>query len=199
MIGTKEWRRRREFPKGALKIVSSGTMYALSFFFIDNSTYIHCSPSGRPRFPGPTHHYHHSLLPPPSFATNLSRCRSSWFQQNQEAVNWTSRSPPERTQCRQGRMGSTSYHCSTRGDCSTNWNGCLNDAGKPTGSTFQWCPSLLWLLRYLFPFSNLAHHQPRVVSAHLSRTRGDSEGVQQRWRGRRVGRVCRHVTVISIG
>jgi len=61
------------------------------------------------------------------------------------------------------------------------------------------CPSLLWFLHYLLPFSNLAHHQPRVASAHLSRTRGDSEGVQQRWRGqwvRRVGRVCWHVTAI---
>ena len=77
--------------------------------------------------------------PSSTIATNLSRCRSSWFQQNQEAVNWTSRSLPERTQCRQGRVGSTSYHCSTRGDCSTNWNGYLIDAGKPTGSTFQWC------------------------------------------------------------
>jgi len=133
MIDTKEWRGRREFPKGALKIVSSGTMYALSFLFIDNSTYIHCSSSGRRRFPSPTHHYHHSLLPPPLFVTNLSRYRSSWFQQNQEAVNWTSRSPLERTQS----MGSTSYHCSTRRDCSTNWNGCLIDAGKPTGSTLH--------------------------------------------------------------
>ena len=56
--------RRREFPKGALKIVSSGTMYALSFLFIDKSTHIHCNSSGQPRFPSPTHHYHHSLLPP---------------------------------------------------------------------------------------------------------------------------------------
>jgi len=54
MIGTREWRGRREFPKGALKIVWSGTMYALWFLFIDNSTHIHCSSSGRPRFPGPT-------------------------------------------------------------------------------------------------------------------------------------------------
>ena len=123
------------FLKGALKIVWSGTMYARSFLFIDNSIHIHCSSSGLPRFPGPTHHYHHSLLPPPLFATNLPQCRSSWFQQNQEAVNWTSRSPLERTQS----MGSTSYHCSMRGDCSTNLNGGLIDAGKPTGSTFQWC------------------------------------------------------------
>ena len=40
-------------------------MYARSFLFIDNSIHIHCSSSGLPRFPGPTHHYHHSLLPPP--------------------------------------------------------------------------------------------------------------------------------------
>ena len=137
----------------------------LSFLFIDNSIHIHCSSSSRPRY------------------------RSSWFQQNQKAVNWTNRSPLERAQYRQGSMGSTSYQCSTRGHCSTNWNSCLIDAGKPTGSTFQWCPSLLWFLRYLLPFSNLAHHQPRVVSAHLSRTQGDSEGImtrsmsQEDWKG----------------
>jgi len=70
------------------------------------------------------------LYPPPLFATKLSLCRSSLFQQNQEAVNWTSSSPPERSQCRQGSM---------RGGCSTIWNRCLIDAGQPTSSTFQWC------------------------------------------------------------
>ena len=196
MIETREWRRRREFPKGALKIVSSGTMYALSFLFIDNSTHIHCSSRGRPWFPGPTHHYHHSLLPPLLFATNLSRCQSSWFQQNQEAVNWTGRSPLERTQW---DMGSTSYHCSTRGDCSLNWNGCLIDAGKPTGSTLQWCAR---------PFyDSITICSPSQISLIINQgsflhTWGDSEGVQQRWRGqwvRRVGRVCRHVTAVPIG
>jgi len=43
MIGIREWRRPREFPKGALKMVSSGTMYALSSLFIDNSTHMHCA------------------------------------------------------------------------------------------------------------------------------------------------------------
>ena len=134
VIGTGEWRGRREFPKGALKIVSSGTIYARhSFSSITPLTYIAARVADLDSL---AQHYHHSLLPPPLFATNLSRCRSSWFQQNQEAVNWTSRSPPERSQCRQARVGSTSYHCSTR-DCSTNWNGYLIDAGKPTGSTFQ--------------------------------------------------------------
>jgi len=41
MIETREWRRRREFPKGALKIVSSGTVYAChSFLSITLFTYI---------------------------------------------------------------------------------------------------------------------------------------------------------------
>jgi len=30
------------------------------------------------------------------------------------------------------------------------------------------------------PFQKLAHHQPRVASARLSRTQSDSEGVQER-------------------
>ena len=121
--------RAKRISKGALKIVSLGTTYALWFLFIDNSTHIHCSSSGIPRFPGPTYHYHHFLLPsPPLFATNLSRCRSSWFQQNQEAVNWTSSSPPERAQW---GMGSISYHCSMRGDCSKNWNSCLSMQVNP--------------------------------------------------------------------
>ena len=86
-----------------------------------------CSSSGWPQLPGPAHHYHHSLLLPPLSATKFSRCRSSWFQQNQEIVNWIpSSSLPGRTQC---RKGSTSYHCSMRGDCLTNWNRCLIDAG----------------------------------------------------------------------
>ena len=124
MIGIGEWRRPKEFPKGALKMVSSGT---LSSLLINNSTHTLCSSSGWPQLPGPTHHYHHSLLPPPLSATKLSWCRSSWFQQNQETVSWIpSSSLPERTQCRQGNG---SYHCSTRGDCSTYWNRCLIDAG----------------------------------------------------------------------
>jgi len=41
MIETREWRRRREFPKGALEIVSSGTVYAChSFLSITLFTYI---------------------------------------------------------------------------------------------------------------------------------------------------------------
>jgi len=41
MIETREWRRRREFPKGALKIVSSGTVYAChSFLSVTLFTYI---------------------------------------------------------------------------------------------------------------------------------------------------------------
>jgi len=145
-------------------------------------------------------HYHHSLLPPPLFATNLSRCRSSWFQQNQEAVDWTSRSPPERTQCRQGRMGSTSYHCSMRGDCSTNWNS-LSMQVNP-----QALPSCDVSVPFMILSLSAPLLKPRSSSTKgrfcTSRTRGDSEGVQQRWQGqwvRRVGRVCRHVTAISIG
>ena len=134
MIGTREWRRRREFPKGALKIVSSGTMYAChSFSSITPLTYI----AARVADVWPNSSLSSFTTPSSTISTNFSRCRSSWFQQNQEAVNWTSRSPLERTQCRQARVGSTSYHCSTRGDCSTNWNGYLIDAGKPIGSTFQ--------------------------------------------------------------
>ena len=54
-------------------------------------------------------------------------------QRNQETANWIPHSsPPERTQCRQG---SSSYHCSTRGDCSISWNRRLIDGGKPTCST----------------------------------------------------------------
>ena len=136
VIGTREWRGRREFPKGALKIGQELCMPAHSFSSITPLTYTYIA-ARVADLDSLAQHYHHSLLPPPLFATNLSRCRSSWFQQNQEAVNWTSRSPLERTQCRQARVGSTSYHCSTRGDCSTNWNGYLIDAGKPIGSTFQ--------------------------------------------------------------
>jgi len=43
MIGIGEWRRPKEFPKGALKMVSSGTMCVLSSLLIDNSTHIHCA------------------------------------------------------------------------------------------------------------------------------------------------------------
>ena len=43
MIGIGEWRRLKEFPKGALKTVSSGTMGVLSSLFIDNSAHIHCA------------------------------------------------------------------------------------------------------------------------------------------------------------
>ena len=43
MIGIGEWRRPKEFPKGALKMVSSGTMCVLSSLFIDNSTHIRCA------------------------------------------------------------------------------------------------------------------------------------------------------------
>ena len=118
--------------------------------------------------------------PPPLFATKLSWCRSSLFQQNQEAVDWTSSSPPERTQCRQGSM---------RGGCSTNWNRCLIDGGKPT---FQWCARPFDDSFAICAFQKLAQPQPRVASAHLSRTQSDSEGVQERWRGqwvKRAGRV----------
>jgi len=127
-------------------------------------------------------------------ATKISRCRSSWFQQNQEAVNWIPSGSrlPERAQCRQGNMGSTRYHCSMRGQTET---AALSVQVNPQAPYIQApvkCPSLWWFLRYLLPFPNLAHHQPRVASAHLSRTQDNSEGVQQRWRGqwaRRVGRV----------
>ena len=95
MIGTREWRRRR-ISQGSVENCVVRNCVCLSFLFIDNSIHIHCSSSSRPRY------------------------RSSWFQQNQKAVNWTNRSPLERAQYRQGSMGSTSYQCSTRGDCSTN-------------------------------------------------------------------------------
>jgi len=109
-----------------------------SFLFIDNSTHIHCSSSGRPRFPGLTHHYHHSLLPSSTICDKRLTMSIILVSTKSRSRNWTSSSPPERTQCRQGSMGSTGYHCSTRGDCSTNWNDCLIDAGKLTGSTLQW-------------------------------------------------------------
>ena len=95
------------------------------------------------------------LYPHPLFATKLSWCRSSLFQQNQEAVHWTSSVPPERTQCRQGSM---------RGGCSTIWNRCLIDVGKPASSTFQWCARPL-VPSLSVPFQKLAHHHPRVTSA----------------------------------
>ena len=106
-------------------------MYALSSFFINNFTHslliytvqLECLTSIL--WPNSI-----IILYPPLFVTKLSWCRSSWFQQNQEAVHWTTSSPPERTQCRQGSM---------RGGCSANWNRCLINAGKPTSSTFQWC------------------------------------------------------------
>ena len=149
--------RAKRISKGALKIVSLGTTYALSFLFIDNSTHIHCSSSGIPRFPGPTHHYHHFLLPsPPLFATNLSRCRSSWFQQNQEAVNWTSSSPPERAQW---GMGSISYHCSMRGDCSKNWNSCLSMQVNP-----QALPSSDMPVPFMIPSLSAPLLKPRSSS-----------------------------------
>ena len=104
-------------------------MYALSSFFIKNFTHLHLQLEWLISIP-----WSNSIIiilyPPPLFATKHSWCRSSWFWQNQEAVNWTSSSPPERTQCRQGSM---------RGGCSTNWNRCLIDGGKPASSTFQWC------------------------------------------------------------
>jgi len=88
MIGIREWRRPREFSKGALKMVSSGTMYALSSLFIDNSTHIHCGARVVDlQIPDPTH-YHHFLLPPPLFATKLSRCRSSGFNKIKPLIGY---------------------------------------------------------------------------------------------------------------
>ena len=148
----------------------------LSFLFINNSIHIHCSSSSRPRY------------------------RSSWFQQNQEAVNWTSRSPPERAQYRQGSMGNTSYQCSTRGDCSTNWNSCLIDAGKPTGSTFQWCARPFYA-----SFAICSPSQTSLIinqGSFLHTSQGPGVTVRVLWRGqwvRWIGRVGRHVTAISIG
>jgi len=62
-------------------------------------------------------------------------------------------SPPERTECGQG---SSSYHCSTRGVCSTDWNYCPIDAGKytPQAPPSSDVPVLL-TLRYLPPSLNL--------------------------------------------
>ena len=69
---------------------------------------------------------------------------SAWHRpKNQEMANWIPRSSPhERTQCRQG---SSSYHCSTRGDCSTSWNYRLIDGGKPTCSTSSDVPAPLMI------------------------------------------------------
>jgi len=60
-------------------------------------------------------------------------------------------SPPERTECGQG----SSYHCSTRGVCSTDWNYCPIDAGKytPQAPPSSDVPVLL-TLRHLLPFLN---------------------------------------------
>ena len=116
----REWRRPREFPEG---------VYALSSFFIDNS--INCAARVTISVPWPKlnhhHHHHYSLL------CYSRQNRSLWSQRNQETANWIPRSsPPERTQCRQG---SSSYRCSTQGDCSTSWNDRLIDGGKLTCST----------------------------------------------------------------
>jgi len=132
----REWRRPREFPEGALTpctpshLFSSTTppAYTVQLEWLTwipwlNSIII-------------------ILFLPPLFATKLSWCRSSWFQQNQEAVDWTSSNPPERTQYRQGSM---------RGSCSTNWNCCLIDAGIHLPVM---CPSIWWFLRYLLPSIN---------------------------------------------
>ena len=120
---------------------SVDTMYALSSFFINNFTHLHLQLEWLISIP-----WSNSIIiilyPPPLFATKHSWCRSSWFWQNQEAVNWTSSSPPERTQCRQGSM---------RGGCSTNWNCCLIDAGVHLPVM---CPSIWWFLRYLLPSKN---------------------------------------------
>jgi len=110
MIGIEEWRRPKEFPKGALKIVSSGTMCALS------------------------------SIAPLTYIVQLEWLTSTpWPNSSLSSFSTPSSVIRDGTQCRQGGMRSTSYHCSMRGDCSTNWNRCPIDAGKTTGSTFQWC------------------------------------------------------------
>ena len=83
---------------------------------------------------------------------------SAWHRpKNQEMANWIPRSSPhERTQCRQG---SSSYHCSTRGDCSTSWNCRLIDGGKPTGSTSSDVPVPLMIPSLFSPLP-----QPRSSS-----------------------------------
>jgi len=157
-------------------------MYALSSFFINNFTHLHCAarmanlnslaqlnslPSYAPR--DKTLDVDHNKIKKPLIELAVVRLKE--------------------LNADEGSMRSTSYHCSTRGGCSANWNRSLIDAGKPTSSTFQWCARPF---DDSFTISKLAHHQPSVASAHLSRTQGDSEGVQERWRGqwvRRVGRV----------
>ena len=135
MIRVREWRRSREFPKGSLRMVSSGTMYALSSLFIDNSTHIHCAAQVVD-----LNSQLIIIIILWSFVIYDKTLTMSiiWLQQNH--VDWILPSSPlERTQCRQGNMRSTSYYCNMCGDCSTNWNCCLIDVGKTTGPTLQWC------------------------------------------------------------
>ena len=133
---------------------SVGTMYALSSFFINNFTHLHCAARVANLNSLAQLNHHYSL--PTSAIRNKTLLMSVIFvSTNQEAVNWTSSSPLERTQCRQESM---------RGGCSTNWNRCLIDAGKPTSypqAPPSMCPSIWWFLRYLLPFPKLAHHSSK--------------------------------------
>ena len=129
MIGIGEWRRPKEFPKGASKMVSSGT---LSSLFINNSTYTSCSSSYWPQLPGPTHHYHHSLLPPPLSATKLSWCWSSGFKKIKTplieylaAVRLKERNADKET----WEAASITVACE---EPAQQWNCCPIDASKPT-------------------------------------------------------------------
>ena len=71
----------------------------------------------------------HSLLPPPLFRQTSHDADHLGFNKIKKPL--IGLAEVRRTQCRQERMGSTSYHCSTRGDCSTNWNGCLSMQVSP--------------------------------------------------------------------
>jgi len=72
-----------------------------------------------------------------------------------------------------------------------NWNRCLIDVGKTTGSTLQ------WRARPFDDFFAICSPNQGIASAHLSRTQGDSEGVQERWQGQKG--LSRRVTAVPIG
>jgi len=158
-------------------------MYARSFLFIDNSTHIHCSSSGRPRFPGPTHHYHHSLLPPPL------------LQRTSHDVDHLGFNKIRKPLIELAEVCLKELNADKEGWEAPAITVAREETAQQTGTailSMQVNPQALPCSDVSVPFMILSLSAPllkprssstKVVSAHLSRTRGDSEGVQQRWQG----------------
>ena len=100
MIGIGEWRRPKEFPKGALKTVSSGTMCVFSSIFIDNST---VQLEWLTSTPWPNSSI--SSFSTPSFVICDKTLTMSIIRLQHNHVDLILPSSPlERTKCRQGSM-----------------------------------------------------------------------------------------------